>query len=105
MSSGKDRCTASASYAGAVSQVSYSSAVVSSTSISLEWIGAITAFGFVVRKANPPLGNRTLSEAWQYQTPYVITVLAQARVAMDRMRSGMAIRAFQAVQQAAAMAS
>ncbi len=40
-----------------------------------------------------------------YQTPYAMTVLVQARVAMERMRSGMAMRAFQAVQQAATMAS
>ena len=40
-----------------------------------------------------------------YQTPYAITVLVQARAAIDRMRSGMAMRAFQAVQQAVTMAS
>lgn len=47
-----------------------------------------------------PTNSRAL-----YRMPYVMTGLAHARVAMDRMRSGMAMRAFQAVQQAATMAS
>ena len=44
-------------------------------------------------------------DAHLYQVPYAMTGLAQARVAMERLRSGMAMRAFQAVQQAATMAS
>jgi hypothetical protein len=40
-----------------------------------------------------------------YQRPYALTVLVQALVAMERMRSGMATSAFQAVQHASTMAS
>jgi hypothetical protein len=40
-----------------------------------------------------------------YQAPYGVTALAHARSAIERMRSGIAMRAFQAAQQASTMAS
>ena len=54
-SSGSGRCSASASFAGAVSQRSISARVVRMTGIALGWIGATTAFGSVVRKAKRSL--------------------------------------------------
>lgn len=53
-----------ASCTGAVSQVSYSPALVSSTGIALGWIGATTRFGSVVRKADRLLGSWTLTGEW-----------------------------------------
>lgn len=46
---GKGRCNAAASVHGASSQMSISSAVVRITGMALGWIGAMTAFGSVVR--------------------------------------------------------
>jgi len=61
MQYGKDRYTLSASCTGPVNDVSYSSNVVSSTGIALEWIGATNAFGAVVRQANNSCSTSVLA--------------------------------------------
>jgi hypothetical protein len=54
-SSGSGRCSANASFAGAVIQRSTSSWVVRMTGMALGWIGATIAFGSLVKKANRSL--------------------------------------------------
>ena len=44
-----------------------------------------------------------IASAVLYQTPYAVTALAYSRVAIERIRSGFAVRAFHASQQASTM--